>query len=1176
MTKTALCQHRWVRRGKLLVMAKLTIFLILVATLNSYSKGFSQGINLAEKQAPLQKVFKEINRQTGHLFMYRNEWLTNARLVTIQVNNASLEQVLKICMDDQPVIYRIIGKTIVLEPKGEEKKGENKRDISLSKDISFSFEQVQASPIDVRGRVLNEKNEPVEGVTVTVKGTKQTTLTDSNGEFSLSTIDPKAILVFTSVNMEPFELDVRGRTQVTISLKTKVRELSGVTISVNTGYQDIPKERATGSFSQVDKQMFDSRVSTNVVTRIEGIASGLVFNRTRTGVRSLSIRGRSTINADTDPLIVVDNFPYDGDIENINPNDIESITVLKDAAAASIWGVRAGNGVIVITTKKGKLNQPLKVELNTNISIGQKPDLFYDRDYILSSDFIEVETFLFSKGFYTADFAATSKLPVSPVVELLNRRKLGQVTSADSASFIDALRHVDIRDQLSKYFYQKSINQQYALSVNGGSSNISYAISAGFDKNRSHLKRNEFDRKTLNGVMKLNLNKKLSFYGGMNYVQSTTTANNTLTEISTGSSKNYAIYPYARFADDNGNPLPIVKDYRAAYADTVGSGKLLNWRYYPLHELEYANNVTRSNDIRLTGGVKFDIINGLSTDVKYQFQKGFVEFDRLQSENSYFSRNLINRFTAIRSDGSVKYNIPLGAIRDMENSTLTSNNFRWQINYNREFNNHAIDAIGGMEIREVKFDRSRNRIYGFDPLTNTFSFVNYDSAYLNLPSSSGRIPSNSGFNNLLDRFRSFFSNAAYTFKSRYILSLSGRIDQSNLFGVNANNKSVPLWSIGGKWNLDRETFYRMDYIFPLLRLRVTYGHNGNLNKSITAFTTARYASAGLINSTVPYGIIQPQPGNPDLQWETIRIINFGVDFEFKQLLSGSLEYFRKKGSNLIGDNPIPSSTGFTTLKGNYSSMIGNGFDVVLNLRPINKAVKWNATILVSHATDKVTEYNGNPGGSIIVGRPVNNIYAFRWGGLDPATGNPRGYISDTLSQNHAALTAEIPASQKYIGAANPTIFGTLQNRILFKGISLSFNITYKSGYYFKRSSISYTNLNRWVGNADFVNRWQKPGDELQTDVPSLIYPNNSSRDNFYLGSEAIVEKGDHIRLQDVSLSYEFSKLQWKRLPVTKLKLYIYANNLGVLWASNNYNIDPDYQSGFPQPRLISFGLKTEF
>ena len=412
----------------ILRIMKITAILLTAFCLHAGANGFSQTVTITAKNAPLERIFSEIQQQTGYGFIYRWENMQNAKRVTIEVNKAPLKDVLELCFKGQPLTYNVVDGTVIVSLRAG---GENE-------------EERQQALIDVKGRVVNDNNEPVAGASIAVKGTSKLTTTNEKGEFFLTAIEAQSVLLVTHVSFEPYEINLNGRSEVAVQLKTNVSELTAV--AINTGYQVLKPNEVTGSVSQPDKQMYNARVSTDVLSKLEGITSGLVFNRTNRGVPSISIRGRSTIFANTDPLIVVDNFPYDGDINNINPNDIERIDILKDAAAASIWGVRAGNGVIVITTKKGKFNQPLKVELNTNVTFGEKPDLYYDRGFLKSSDFIDVEIFLFGKGRYNADFTSATKTPISPLVEVLQKRKLNQISAVDSAIQVDALRGFDVRD----------------------------------------------------------------------------------------------------------------------------------------------------------------------------------------------------------------------------------------------------------------------------------------------------------------------------------------------------------------------------------------------------------------------------------------------------------------------------------------------------------------------------------------------------------------------------------------------------------------------------------------------------------------------------------------------------------------------------------------------------------
>ncbi|MEJ7780660.1 MAG: carboxypeptidase-like regulatory domain-containing protein [Daejeonella sp.] len=338
------------------------------------------------------------------------------------------------------------------------------------------------------GKVIAEvTGAALPGATVRFKNTTVATITGNDGLFYLEAAQRAAILEvsFVGYTSQQVTLTLPLTENLVIVLKTLENVLEEVTVS--TGYQDLPKERTTGSFEVIDKRLFNEQASTTVLGRLEAVANGLIVDRVTNAAGRIMIRGLSTIRGPKEPLIVLDNFPYEGSLDNINPNDVENITILKDATAASIWGTRAGNGVIVITTKKGRLNQPLTIDFNSNVTVQDKPNLDYSPQ-MASSDFIDVEQFLFSKGYYTSQISSPSRPVLSPVVELLIRRASGNAaTQAQIDAEINSLRDIDVRNDFDRYLYTQGINQQYALGVRGGSNTMSWNMSAGYDRNSSVL-----------------------------------------------------------------------------------------------------------------------------------------------------------------------------------------------------------------------------------------------------------------------------------------------------------------------------------------------------------------------------------------------------------------------------------------------------------------------------------------------------------------------------------------------------------------------------------------------------------------------------------------------------------------------------------------------------------------
>lgn len=983
--------------------------------------------------------------------------------------------------------------------------------------------------------------------------------------------------------------------------KERVYDLQQVEI-VSTGYQRLPKERATGSFVLVDSAQLNRRVSTDILSRLEGITSGLLFNKntvsSNSGNLDLSIRGRSTIYANDQPLIILDNFPFNGDFNSINPNDVASINVLKDAAAASIWGVRAGNGVIVITTHKGKYKQPLNLSFNSNLTVAGKPDLFYNPNYLSSKDFIEIETFLFNNGKYDAALADKVNYPVvSQAVKILNRQRQGQ-SAAETEKQLDALRGNDIRNEELKYFYRKPVSQQYFLNASKGTDKSSHYFSAGYDKILYTLANNENNRYTFNTQHTVKLLKNLELNAGLNYIRNKGTVDSTIVVTS---GLNFT--PYYKFKDDAGKASVYERDYNTEFKNLAGSQGFLDWNYIPLNELSLPPTNLTGNDLRFNTGLKYTILPGLSAELKYQYQKISNTSELVSGVDAYLTRSLINQYSIMSAGRVSGYNIPVGAILYQTKAKAVAQNFRGQLNYANEWDKHAVSAIAGYELSEFDTQANKYMRYGYEASTGESANVDTVSTFNLNPSGRGKINTGADLFGRLDRIRSVFANVAYTYDYRYTVSASARMDGSNYFGVKTNQKNLPLWSVGALWHLDRESFYKSEWL-PVLKLRATYGFNGNLDKNNTGITTFKYSPANAIYSGLPYAFIM-NIGNPELRWEKIGIANFGLDLGLKnQVLTGRIEYFFKNGLDMLGDKAFPSSAGIKVLRGNYSEMKSSGFDVALNSKNLDGNLKWQTSFLFSTVRDKVTLYDmvepnnvyyvGSYNNSPLLGKPVYGIYSYHWAGLDPVNGDPRGYLYNDdskefdISKNYSTIIDKTkPENLEYNGPARPTVFGALNNTFVYHRFTFGINIGYKMGYYFRKPSVNYsgmykTSLSRFM-HSDFALRWRNPGDENQTSIPSMgSYAGDGARDRFYNGSSATVLKGDHIRLQDISLSYDLDTRNWGLVQLKQIQLYVYVNNLGILWKANDAGLDPDLISGQgerlvnPFPKSFSFGLKANF
>lgn len=974
---------------------------------------------------------------------------------------------------------------------------------------------------------------------------------------------------------------------LTVVLTTSATELQDVT--VNTGYQSIPKERATGSFTFIDNKTLNEQVGPNILDRLNGMASSVLFDdsKTKSSNKQLdfTIRGLSTINGPQDPLIVVDNFPYEGDLGNINPNDVESITILKDAAAASIWGTRAGNGVVVITTKKGKLNQPVSISFNANVSVGQKPNLF-SIDRIASSDYIDVEEFLFKQGYFDNTINSNAYQALTPVVDILNQERSGLLDSSTANAMINVYRKHDVRSDYEKYLYVHPVNQQYALNITGGSSNMAYAISGGIDKDISNLDAG-YNRITGSFSNIYHPFKSLQITAGLTYTVSKSTGGRPgYNSILIGGRS----VPYLMLADANGNPLSVPVDYRDSYTDTAGGGYLLNWKYYPLTDYQHDHSSTTERDLLANLGIQYQIIKGLNIDVKYQYERQESDGRVLYDTASYYTRNLINLFSQVdEASGQVTYNLPVGSILQLSNSVVESQNLRGQLNYNHEWRKGSIAAILGAELREVGTTGNSNTVYGYNDDLLTVAQVDNVNPYPSfLDGSLEYIANGVSFSKKQNNFVSYFGNAAYTYLDKYTVSASFRKDASNLFGVNTNNKWNPFWSAGFAWDVSKEKFYHFGFL-PYLKLRATYGFSGNVDQSMSAVTVLEYYNAA-VETNLPFAQVN-QFANPDLGWEKVGTFNIGFDFASKKnILSGSIEYYQKRGTNLFGVSPIDYTAGLGTnvVTRNVADMSGRGVDITLNNKNIDRAFKWTTSFLFSYNKSITTRYylqDSTAGAYISIGSSINPlvgkslyaISAFRWVGLDPQTGDPRGYAGGVISENYDSIAEQKGgAGVVYKGAASPLFFGSVGNTFSWKQLSLTINILYNFVYYFRKNATSYSQLiQSGIGYSDYARRWQKPGDEQHTNVPSFTYPVNSQRDNFYQFSEVNVGRADNIRLQFINLAYNIIP-KIKTSLFKSVQVYVNAANLGILWRANHWGVDPEYQGNIPPAKTYTIGLKAGF
>ena len=665
-------------------------------------------------------------------------------------------------------------------------------------------------------------------------------------------------------------------------------------------------------------------------------------------------------------------------------------------------------------------------------------------------------------------------------------------------------------------------------------------------------------------------------------------------------------YPYTRLVDDNGNPTTIPFTFRPSFLNLLAStyGKsILDLSYNPLANMSQGYFKANMQTVNFQTAINYKLNDIFSVNVTYDYGLGYNEQKQMDAKDSYYTRLTIDRFT---NPFSLTSSIPSGGIYQPTVSNTKNQTLRGLLNINKSWNEkNVINAVVGIDANQTYTTSRTDQYYGYNETTTNFNptvdYVNINYL-LFADDQTGlafqRIPTLVRQSYTRLRTYGLFANSAYTYDRRYTLSASIRKDVSSQFGAGTNKGGTPFYSVGGSWNIANERFYHIAWL-PTLQLRATFGYNGNVNPTVSATPLIQYITDPDFTTGNYYANTVDVAGatNRLLRPERTGMLNFGLDFGLRNgRLSGSLEYYDKKTTDLIQSGPLDPSTGFITQQINVANLHSWGEDLKLNSQNLRFGLfSWNSNFLLSYNRVKVTKLYvnttqnansaiSNPSG-FELGQDLSRLYAYRWAGLDPVTGDPRGYLNGQIisisankaGQDAATAIGNAPQSTlRYFGSSVPVYFGAFGNTFNYGRMALFVNFLYKLNYYFRRPTsdvIYYSNLsNITLQGAEYAQRWQKPGDELRTNVPSFTSSNASYRDNFYLNSEVNVLPADHIRLQEINFSYAFGKKSWF---VKNPRIYASVNNLGVIWRANKLGLDPDIND-IPHPRTYALGLSANF
>ena len=1195
---------------KILRIMKLLAIFLLSLCLQVSAEGYAQVINLSAQNMPLKKMFGEIEKQSGYSFFYSDDDLKNAKTVTIRVQNASLGQVLETIFKEQPLTYSIVDKTIVVKEKKENK---------------INTEGPAPYAINIKGRVLNEQDEPVAGATVAVKGTQKATATNDNGEFELKDVDENATLLFSGVNIQNHEVKLNGRTELAVvNVKTKI--VAGEEVQViSTGYQQIRRERLTGAVATINSATYHQSISVagNFLANLEGRIPGLVYNPNTGNSKGagLTIRGISTLTADMKPLIILNGFPTEMDLDNIDPTDIESITVLKDAAAAAIYGVRSSNGVIIIATKKGRAGAP-RFQFTSAVTGQSLPDFSYHQ-YLSGADFVLAERLKadFNAGSgITKTYFDTRNVSYTPVFGANDDLKNNKITQAQADAIFSQYASYDNTADYTRLFLQHPFLKTASLNVSGGSDNALYLFGVSYQDNDLVQRLNGSNRTTVNYRGSFKVLKRINLDIQSYYANGKTQS---------APSPAYSDFrPYQRFVDDQGNPVPAYFQQRNTinlsipFSQSVNETKAINAiskglydpRYYPYQELTGTESKILTNVYHFQGKLTAKLFKGLELELGGQYEKQWSVQNTIAGEQAFETRMALNLYTAADpTSGKPVFQYPQGGVKYTTNNTLTSHTLRGQFVYNNTFGRHAVTALLGAEQRKIITESNLSTAFGYDPNTIGYKPVNltlfngqaYSTPFVNEFAPTGGFYGGYSLSNFFsetfldNRFVSSYGNAAYTYNQKYTATGSFRIDQSNLFGTDPKFRYVPLWSAGVLWAVGKESFLNKVSWLNKLNIRSSIGYNGNTASGAGPFTTLIFSN-NIFAQPNPIGSYTINtPVNNSLRWEKTFIYNMGLDFSVsKSRISGTLDYYVKDSRDLIEMMSIDPTTGGngTGVVANNASIRNRGFEVALNTLNIQQRnFSWSTQVTGSFNNNKLTDLNfmfnlnridryaSNSSSTKILGYPLSPLFAYAYAGLN-ALGQPTVY--DTSGKAVVQkVTALLPVSAaKYMGTTIPKYVIGLNNQFSFYNLDVNILLMYYGGH---TGYIAPPTLDADRPLEGALNYWKKPGDELQTNYPGFIVTNTADPRAFdglalqtYTYADMFFKKMDYIAVRNITLAYNLSNLAKKwGLDNTRIRLQV-QNPWKYVF--NGEHIDPETMNlktgtrSVPVVKSYTFSISTNF
>lgn len=1126
-------------------------------------------ISLSLDHQPLSTILTEAGKQAGCKISFPADEVAGWKDMSIHCTGKPLGDALAQLLQDTDLGYKALPNAVVV----------------FRKAASPAARQ-QERTVMLKGVVKNEQGSPLPYVTIAVGTTG--VMTSGNGAYFLSNVATRTTVRVSCVGYEPRTFVAEDLAAVSEVVLKFGRHSLGV-VEVSTAYQRIRPEQSTGAIAAIGTKEYESRISTDFLSGIQNKLPGVLINKDIQfeGNSLFQIRGLSTISANKQPLIVVDGYPTELTLDAINPNEIKSVTVLKDAASATIYGVRASNGVIIIERKQAEIGRT-KFAFRTTLGVTGKEKyntyrlapstatLNYLRDSYKDGANLPVEWPVYRSSYNM----------YQPGFDILLDKKAGYITQAQLEERFAALGAYNNAADYSRLFLRSAVNQQYDLNLSGGTQQATYYVSANYTANRFTKVNNSDSKFLLSGRANYNFNKKLSLELTTDYLET----KNLIAPV-----PNFMdIYGYERFQKADGSPAAIFvgSNMNPVFNDTIIKKGLYDNMNYPLINMNEVNDRNRTMNNKVIANFTYRIGHGFSFRFGGIYENSRSDLKHYASEKSTEARQYVNAY-AEQTPTGILFNVPKGGYINQQNISAVSYTLRAQLDYNKIIQDqHSFNVILGAENRKVVAESSTSATFGYNDQTLLQQPVDYNKILTGywVSNFAGRNPT-LNYEKLFgkayqeDRYVSGYFNGVYAFRGKYSLAGSVRVDQSNLFGTDPRFRYKPLWSVGAAWNLDQEAFMQRATWVDALKLRVAYGFNGNTSKASIPQIVAKYAT-NLRTSPTSTSLNLASMENAALRWEQTKNFNTGLDFRFLGNIYGSLDYYQRNSVDLLADAQLDPTKGASSAKLNAASIRNQGVELNLHADWITrKRFNWNTGIALARNTNKVEDlYVNNKLSSYsyltnnyVVGYPAGAVFSYRYAGLD-TNGLPQMYNSagKLKSPGYAALDEGF-SDLEYNGAGIPAITAGISNRFDIGNFYVYCMIDYYGGFK-TRIPAPYVSTTRPLAGAE--NYFRQKGDEQHTDVMGL-YPYwlyNAYHSYVYDYANTRVVNGAYLVLRDVTVSYNFRKLPAiQRMGFTNFELKLQASNITTIGLNKyNYSVATgNYARRYLAP-TYTIGLFTNF